>query len=402
MKPKTRRIVTGVIAAILALLLIVPLVIEGVVAVRGSAANTVSGLNQKLSDLDKKKGELKKELAKIQAEKKSARDQKDAIDQQINVTAQEIATIDSIITQLNADSAAYQKELEAAEQEERDTYALFKKRVRAMEENGTASYISVLLSADSFSSLISRAEIIGDVMNYDRGIMNDLRDKQKQITEKKTAIETSKKEQESAKAKLAEKKAELSEQTNEAAALLNSLSSNESEYKKAYEEAEAAQKQAKAEIKKILAAQANSGKGSSGGSKYVGGDFMWPLPGRYQISSYYGGRFDPILKYNKVHTGIDIPAPTGTPIKAANAGTVIVSGWSSRGYGNYVVIDHGGGRSTLYAHQSRVAVSKGEKVAQGQTIGYVGSTGNSTGPHLHFEILINGDDVNPMNYFKKG
>lgn len=401
MRPKTRRVIAGIIAGVLALLLILPFVLDGIMSLQSSAANTVSGLNQKLSDLDKQKEKLKKELAEIQSEKKSAAEQKEAIDKQINLTAQEIVTIDNLISQLSADAETYQKELVAAEKEEQETYQLFKQRVRAMEENGTSSYVSVILSADSFSSLLSRAEIIGDVMNYDRKIMNDLKIKQKEITEKKTAIETSKKEQESAKAKLAQKKADLNAQTNEAAKLLNTLSSKETEYKKAYDEAESAQNQAKAEIKKILAQQAKNNSGSGGG-KYVGGELTWPVPGHFTITSPYGRRFDPIFKTYKMHTGVDIAASSGTPIVAANSGTVIVAGWSSRGYGNYVVIDHGGGRSTLYAHQSRLAVSKGDKVSKGQTIGYVGSTGYSTGPHLHFEVLINGDDTNPMNYFQKG
>ena len=397
MRPKTRKIIVSTLAALLALLLILPLILEAVVLI-GDAASSVSSLNKKLSELDKEKAEIQEELNRVRSEKRSATEEKEALDRKINVTANEIATIDALIKQLDSDNAAYQKELEAAQQEEKDTYALFKQRIRAMEENGTVSYLTVILSADSFSSMLSRAEIIGNVMEYDRGIMNDLKEQQAKISKKQAEIAESKKAQESARAQLSAKKAELSEQESEATTLLKSLSSEEKAYKKAFDEAEAAQNAAKAEIKRILAAQS----GVSSSSKYVGGDLTWPVPGKYTITSPYGTRKDPITRVKSKHTGIDIAAPTGRPIVAANSGKVIVAGWSSKGYGNYVVIDHGGGRSTLYAHQSRLAVSKGDYVTKGQTIGYVGSTGYSTGPHLHFEVLINGDDVNPMNYFTKG
>lgn len=397
MKPKTRKIVLSIIAGLLALMLLLPFVLEGVFIVAG-AASSVSELNEKLDELDAEKKKIKKQLNEIQAEKRDAAEEKAAIDRQINLTAREISTIDNLISELDVQANTYQKELEQAQEQEAATYDLFKKRIRAMEEHGTASYLSVLLSADSFSSFLSRAEIIGDVMNYDRGIMDDLKQQQAEITKKKEEIAKNKAAQESAKTKLAARKAELNEQTEEAAQVLDTLSGKESEYKKAYNAAESAQNAAKAEIKKILESQ----KRSSGSGKYVGGDMTWPVPGKYTITSPYGTRMDPIFKTYKKHTGIDIAAGTGRPIVAANSGTVIVAGWSSRGYGNYVVIDHGGGRSTLYAHQSRLAVSKGQKVSKGETIGYVGSTGYSTGPHLHFEVLINGNDTNPMNYFQKG
>lgn len=394
MKPQTKRIVVSLVAILLALLMVVPLLMEAFVLV-GEAASSVSSLNKKLSELDKEKAEIQQDLNRVRSEKKSATAEKEAIDKKISVTAREIATINELISQLDADAAQYQKELDAAKTQEADTYALFKKRIRAMEENGTVSYLTVILAADSFSSMLSRAEIIGNVMAYDRGIMNNLKKQQETIITKQNEIAESKKAQESAKATLAARKKELNAQEAEASTLLKELSAEEKAYKKAFDEAEAAQAAARAEIKRLTS-------GTKASSKYVGGDFTWPVPGKYTITSPYGYRKDPITRVRSKHTGVDIAAGTGTPIVAANSGTVIVSGWSSRGYGNYIVIDHGGGRSTLYAHQSRLAVSKGTYVTKGQTIGYVGSTGYSTGPHLHFEVLINGDDVNPMNYFKKG
>lgn len=398
MQNNVRKILISVVAIVLVLLLVIPLIMEAFVLM-GGAASSVSSLNERLSQLDKEKAQIQRELNNVRSQKKSATAEKEAIDKKISVTAKEIATIDELISQLDADNAQYQKELEAAQKQEKETYDLFKQRIRAMEEHGTVSYLTVILSADSFSSMLSRAEIIGNVMDYDRGIMNDLKEQQATISKKQEEISESKKAQEQARVQLAARKKELSAQEAEAATILKNLSTEEKAYQKAFDEAEAAQNAAKAEIKRILSAQ-NSGK--SGSSKYVGGDFTWPVPGKYTITSPYGYRKDPITRKRSKHTGIDIAAGTGVPIVAANSGTVIVSGWSSKGYGNYIVIDHGGGRSTLYAHQSRLAVKKGAYVTKGQTIGYVGSTGYSTGPHLHFEVLINGDDVNPMNYFKKG
>lgn len=394
MKPQTKRIVVSILAVFLALLMVVPLLLEAFVLV-GEAASSVSSLNKKLSELDKEKAEIQQDLNRVRSEKKSATAEKDAIDRKISVTAKEIATINELISQLDADNAQCEKEFNAAKKQESETYDLFKKRIRAMEENGQVSYLTVILAADSFGEMLSRAEIIGSVMSYDRGIMSDLKKQQETIAQKQAQIAENKKQQESAKASLAERKKELDSQEAEAATLLKELTAEEKAYKKAFNEAEAAQAAARAEIKRLTS-------GSSSSSKYVGGDFTWPVPGKYTITSPYGTRKDPITRVTSKHTGVDIAAGTGTPIVAANSGKVIVAGWSSKGYGNYIVIDHGGGRSTLYAHQSRLAVSKGAYVTKGQTIGYVGSTGWSTGPHLHFEILINGDDVNPMNYFKKG
>lgn len=395
MKSNTKRIVVSILAILLALLMVAPLLMEAFVLV-GEAATSVSSLNEKLSKLDKEKAEIQKDLNRVRSEKKSATAEKEALDKKISVTSQEIATINQIIATLDSQSAQYTRELDAAKVKEAETYELFKKRIRAMEENGRVSYLTVVLAADTFGEMLSRAEIVGSVMSYDRGIMSELKKQQETIAAKRAEIENNKKEQEKAKTTLAARKQELSSQEAEATTLLKNLTAEEKAYKKAYDEAEAAQNQAKAEIKRLLS---NS---SSSSSKYVGGDFTWPVPGKYTITSPYGTRKDPITKVKSKHTGIDIAAGTGTPIVAANSGKVIVAGWSSKGYGNYVVIDHGGGRSTLYAHQSRLAVSKGAYVTRGQTIGYVGSTGYSTGPHLHFEVLINGDDENPMNYFEKG
>jgi len=138
---------------------------------------------------------------------------------------------------------------------------------------------------------------------------------------------------------------------------------------------------------------------SSGGKAYVGGEFTWPTPSCHYITSHFSPRRkNPVSGVYKRHTGTDIGAAYGTTIVAANSGTVTLAGWNS-GYGNCVIIDHGGGKATLYAHMSSYSVSKGQTVSKGQKIGAVGSTGNSTGPHLHFEILINGAAVDPMQFF---
>lgn len=394
MSTKTVRIIASVIAGFLAFALIFALVAEIAVNSHADAASTVSSLNRKLSSLDAQKKKIKKELTAIKQKKQSTMTKKAAIDEQIGVTQEEISTINELISALDVQINTVNSELKTAQEREQKEFEDFLSRVRTMEEDGTASMLGVILSADSFSDMMTRTEIIGSIVESDKELMNKLANTRKEIQSKKAELDAARAQQASAKSNLQSKQSSLRSQYNEATQLINSLNMEVSEYEKAFNEAERAQEQAKAELKKLLA------KSGSSSTKYVGGDFRWPTAATL-ITSQYGWRTDPISKKRNMHTGVDIGAKKGASIYAANSGTVIVAGWSSKGYGNYVVIDHGGGKSTLYAHMSAIKTTKGAKVAKGDVIGLVGSTGWSTGPHLHFEILINGNHTNPMNYFKK-
>lgn len=393
MKRNTVRIISALVAVALVFTFIFAFISEIVVNTHADAANTVSSLNSKLSKLANEKTKIQKELKTIESKKQSTMTKKAALDRQIDVTEQEVDTINELITALDSEIATVSGELDSAKAKEAQETDDFLHRVRIMEEEGSASMLGIILDADSFSDMITRTELIGDVVEGDKKLMRELAATRADIEAKKTTLDESRASQAAAKKELVAKKSSLQSQYTSANNLIKSLNKEAAAYEKAFNEAERAQEQAKAELKRLLA---------SSGSKntaYVGGDFRWPTKATY-ITSYYGTRKDPITKKTSMHTGIDIGAGMGSNIYAANSGTVIVAGWSSKGYGNYVVIDHGGGKSTLYAHMSKIKTTKGAKVAQGDVIGLVGSTGWSTGPHLHFEILINGNHTNPMNYFK--
>jgi len=400
LKKKHVKIMAAIIAAFLALLLIVPIVLDVIYYssdsnMSASASSTVSGLNNKLDSLEKEKKEIQKELNRVKNEKSNSQAKKKAIDREISVMQREINTVSSLITTLDTQISELTSELADIEVKEKEQYEAYKLRIRVMEEEGSVSYISVLLAAESFSDLLTKVEVIQNVMTHDQGIMDELKQTREAATAKKQEIEKSRAEQAAAKARLVSSQDALEVKSGEIGEVISELSSEQAKYQKEFNEAEKAMQSAKAALKKLL----NNSKSSQ--TKYVGGTFMWPTPSCTIITSAYGMRYDPITRVRSKHTGVDIGARHGSNIVASNSGTVVTSGWSSKGYGNYVVINHGGGMSTLYAHMSKRLVSKGQTVSKGDVIGLVGSTGYSTGPHLHFEILKNGDDTNPMNYFTK-
>ncbi len=390
MGKKSVRITSALIAILLVFLLVFSMFAQFVA--RADAAQTVSSLNNKLANLANEKSKIQKELKQIQSKKQSTMTKKAALDKQINVTEQEIDTINELIKALDVQLTTVSAELSEAQKKEQTENEDFLKRVRIMEEEGSASMLGIILSADSFSDMLTRTELIGDIVEGDKKLMRSLAETRASIEAKKTEIDEARTAQANARKNLVEKQNSLESQYTSANNLIKSLNVEAAQYEKAFNEAERAMDAARAELQSLLS--------SSGSSTYVGGEFRWPTAAT-RITSYYGTRKDPITKKSSMHTGVDIGASMGSNIFAANSGTVIVAGWSSKGYGNYVVIDHGGGKSTLYAHMSKIIAKKGAKVVKGDVIGLVGSTGYSTGPHLHFEILINGKHTNPMNYFKK-
>lgn len=263
-----------------------------------------------------------------------------------------------------------------------------------MEEQGEVSYWSILFSSDDFSDLLDNAMMVEEIMDYDNQVMNELIAIREQIEADKTALETARQEQKDAKAEQEAAKAELKSQQSQVDALITEISGQESQVKAAEAKLQAAANAADAEIRaaeKELASQIANVPSESG--------FLWPLPGRYNLSSLYGSRKHPVTGKANNHTGIDVPAPSGTSILACKSGVVTTSTYNNS-YGNYVVVSHSDGTSTLYAHMSRRNASKGQTVSQGQVIGYVGTTGSSTGNHLHLEIRVNGSRRDPINYFQ--
>lgn len=439
-----------ILAAILVLLMVLPTLIT-IISTTAHAASS-SEIAAQMQELDRQWKALEAEAASIadekfaveaklgenQQETKSVVDEKYYLDQQIELINLDIDNTNAKIQVQNTMIAAKQEELDQALTEEAAQYETFKERIRAMEENGSVSYLSILFNAASFSDLLDRIDLIGEIAEYDKQVIKQLTAAREKIAETQDELELQKSELNQSKEALAQKEEELAGKRAEADALLTSLYSEAGAYSdeiaqyeqeeeqmqsyileiiaaydqkaeekktaEAAEEAERKRQEAEAEARRKAALSSSSGNSSTYYYSYYSSvsvaesGFLYPLPaGVATISCAFGMRTHPITGAYKLHTGVDLAAPSGTNIYASKSGTVVTSGYSGA-YGNYVVISHGGGQATLYGHMSSRAVSAGDYVSQGETIGYVGTTGYSTGNHLHFEIIIDGDYMNPMNY----
>ena len=357
----------------------------------------IDALKGDASDLDKKQKEIQSKLSDLKDDKAAAVEKKSLLDDQIANTNARISNTESQISDYNALISQAEAELADAQQREEAQYDLFCKRVREMEERGTVSYWSVLFKATSFSNLLGRLDFINEVMDYDRQVIEDLQTLQAEIEEKKTGLEASRAELVTAKTELESQKKQLAAQREEANKLVKEIDDNAAEYQATLDALEAEERRIEQQVKQLqkqleeqMAAEGKNYNTNPGG-------YIWPVDSRY-ITSTVGGRNSPGGVGSTNHKGTDIGRVGYTsPVYAAKAGTVIVATRSSS-YGNYVVISHGTGNTNLYAHMSSIKGSVGTYVQQGQTIGITGSTGHTTGPHLHFEVVENGVRVNPLSH----
>ena len=356
----------------------------------------IDALKGDAKDLTAQRKALEEKLAALSDDKAEVMKKKELLDDQIAVQVSEIRNVESQISTYEDLIAQTQAELADAQQKEEIQYDLFCKRVRAMEEEGTVSYWSVLFKADSFTDLLDRLDAVNEVMDADQAVIDRLEALQDEISQKEAELQESKAGAEAARADLVSKKSALEKQRAEANQLIAQLAANESETEAEIdgmeEEEERIQREIQELSRKLAAQQAAAGQSNRSNP----GGYIWPVDSRY-ITSTMGGRASPGGIGSTNHKGTDIGRVGYTsPIYAAKSGTVIVS-QRSRSYGNYVVISHGSGNTTLYGHMSSRKVEVGQYVNQGDVIGITGSTGNSTGPHLHFEITENGVRVNPLS-----
>ena len=347
-------------------------------------------------------------VEQLEADKASVVEQKRAMDernmytlQQIQLNSDEIALYDEMI-------ADKEKELVEAERLEKEQLDRYRSRVRAMEENGSLGYLALILKTTSLGELLTAMDDIGEIMESDKELEDAYIAARKNTEEVKAEYEEYRADINAKQDVLRAEQAELEKDIEEAINLILDIQNNLEERQAEYDEIMAAEDAANANIDKLVAEleaqrraeQANNGGGSSGAGSGANstGSFIWPVASYVYVSSRFGKRVHPITGEIKNHTGIDIASNQGTTIYAADGGTITLAAWNG-GYGNCVMIDHGNGYVTLYGHMSSIAVSQGQTVSQGDTIGYVGSTGNSTGPHLHFEVLKNGTRIDPEQFF---
>ena len=392
-----KRWLVMILAGLLVVSLLVPMVAQFVLSAGAVTQSEIDALKEDAEALETQKEEINAKLETLKDDKAKAVEQKEVLDQQSAVLQEEIENTTALINEYTTLIEEKQVELEEAEKKEQEQYELFCERVCAMEESGSTSYVAVLFGAKDFSDLLDRFTFIQEVMDYDQSVMDALAQTRQEIADTKAVLEESKAEQEEAKQTLKAREAELDQQIQTATNLVKTMEAQSEEYQEALAEL-AAEEDAISDKIDSLVAQLEKQNEEQGTPIVSEGEYLWPLNGYYSLSSPYGNRTHPIAGVWRMHTGVDIPAPAGTPIRATKSGQVIVSTYGSS-YGNYVSISHGGGSSSLYAHMSARAVSVGETVTQGQIIGYVGTTGSSTGNHLHFELKVNGSRINPMSVF---
>ena len=325
------------------------------------------------------------------------------IEEQLRQATAELSTIKEQRVAVENDITLNERQLAEAQKRLEGREAVFYKRVRDIYINGRLSYIDVVIGSKDFSDFANRLEVLKRIIDSDITLIGEIKKERAQIEEHKQKLESDRaKLVELEKAALA-KQAEIEQKKAERNVVLQKAQNDRATAMQAIEELNASSAQVSAMLKErqaaraaaAAAAQSSGGQGASDNWVQGTGQLGWPVSG--EITSPYGYRVHPIWGTTIYHSGIDIGVDEGTPVHAADGGVVVWSGWMG-GYGYAVVIDHGNGLSTLYGHNSELAVDEGQSVAKGQVISYAGSTGNSTGPHVHFEVRANGDPVDPMGY----
>ncbi|MGD9568004.1 MAG: murein hydrolase activator EnvC [Sedimentibacter sp.] len=353
-----------------------------------TAGGSIADLQQKQKKIEQQIKDIRQKADALKGEQKSIQQEIDALDADMRALNLELESYELQKQEINMKIAESEQKIEELKEEIDKNNELLEKRLRVMYMNGTAGYLEVLLKAEDLVDALTRMDMIQLIVESDVELL-------KSINEQKVQVETLKSEQEIKRLELTAVINNLNAKQNEVMVAsrskevyMSSLKSNIKEIQRQ----EAAMEAQSAQIEKdILAAQR--------AVEYAGGEMTWPVPGQYRVTSNFGGRADPITGVWTSHGGTDIAAPYATPIVSANDGVVIYAGWHYS-YGNYVIVDHGGGIATLYGHSSKLLVSKGQAVSRGEKIALVGSTGYSTGNHLHFEVRINGVRTQPMDYLK--
>lgn len=344
--------------------------------------------------------ELRAQQASVLA-LKQALDERNVYTQwQIELTKQEIALYDDMIADKNIEVAE-------AKTLELDQLERYRARVRAMEENGSTDFLEYLFNASSLGELLTAVDDIGEIMESDRALEEAYVAARENTEAVVAEYEAYKADIVSKQDELRAEQEKLQAELDEATQLITDITANLADNAAVLEEFEQAEREAETNVANMVIAlekqrqaeAAASGGGYSNGSTVVGtGQFSWSVPSCTYLTSRFGLRVHPITGVTKSHTGIDIGAESGATIVAADGGTVVLAGVNS-GYGNCVMIDHGNGYKTLYAHMSSIAVSNGQAVSKGDTVGYVGSTGLSTGPHCHYEVWKDGSRIDPEQFY---
>lgn len=394
------------IACMLALLIACSALLGNTAAFKLSAnAASISSLESQKNSIKQQRAEVSAKINSLEFEQMSTLAKKEVLDEQVMLTQNEIAAITEQIEEYKVLIKEKQAEVTEAKERENAQWELYLERVRSMEEQGVISYFEILFGASSFSDFLSRVDFVSEVIQYDEVIYQNYVDARNATIAAQVKLTEAKHEQEAKKVELDAAEAELEAQVAEATALLNKIESDIAASEALYDQLRDEENRIQNQINELVASQAaasssggsSSGGSSSGGSVTGTGSLQWPATSKL-VTSQFGGRNSPTAGASSNHMGIDIGAGYGTKVSAADSGTVIMAQYNG-GYGNCVVINHGNGMTTLYGHMSQISVSVGQSVSKGDAVGLVGSTGVSTGPHLHFEVSVNGSRVNPLNYF---
>ena len=411
---KQKRLAVQIICIALAAMLTLSLALiaigsTGAYAIGEEYQGEIDSIEAQKEELQAERADMQAGIDELEAQRASVLEQKAALDAQNELARQEIELIDeqiSLYTSLVEEKA---RELEQAEAEEAAQLDTYKTHIRAMEENGKYTYLDIIFRSASLSELLTAIDQIGEIMEADKRLYDEYSAAREHTEDVKAEYESTLAELSDRSDELEAQKADLEEQIASAVDLINELEADLEQARAEYAANEAAEAALNSQLDAInaeIAAQEEAARqeAAQNNQEYTGtgstatGSYIWPCPSSTYVTSRYGYRTHPIFGDERFHSGIDISANEGATIIAADSGTVSVATYSSS-YGNYVTIYHSNGTYTLYAHMSSLAVSAGQTVSQGDTIGYAGSTGWATGPHLHFEIRSNGGTVDPLAYF---